>query len=134
MSKNHNRKTIRREFHFLKIQKLRLMMKMEIINRGSKLKSQEVGEDSKINILNKTQVKGKSDMFRSRKMHLKVPNLNKKDINSLKKVLINNKRLINLIVGVRIEVDNNNVVAMKVVVEAIKIVSVVIHNSKIIGK
>jgi hypothetical protein len=100
------------------------MMRMEIINRGSMLKKQEVGVDNKMNTLNKIQVKGKLDMFKSREMLLKVPNLIKKDINRSKRVLINNKNLINLIAGDKIEVDNNTVEAMKVVVEAMKVVVV----------
>ena len=99
-------------------------MRMEIINRGSMLKKQEVGVDNKMNTLNKIQVKGKLDMFKSREMLLKVPNLIKKDINRSKRVLINNKNLINLIAGDKIEVDNNTVEAMKVVVEAMKVVVV----------
>ena len=97
-------------------------MRKEITNRGSMLKNQEVGVDNKMNTLNKIQVKGKLDMFRSREILLKVPNLIKKDFNKPEKVLINNKDLINLIVGDRIEVDNNTVVVMKVVVEVMKVV------------
>jgi hypothetical protein len=109
-------------------------MRMQIINRDSKLENQEEEEDNKINTLNKIQVKGKSDMFRSRKMLLKVPNQIKKKINRPERALINNKNLINLIGVHRIELHNNNVVSMKVVVEAIKIIIVTTHNSKIIGK
>ena len=86
------------------------------------LKNQEVGVDNKMITLNKIQVKGKLDMFRRREMILKIPNLIKKDINRPEKVQINNKDLINLIVGDRIEVDNNNVVVMKVVVVVMKVV------------
>jgi len=75
-----------------------------------------------MNTLNKIQVIGKLDMFRRREMILKIPNLIKKDINRSEKVQINNKDLINLIVGDRIEVDNNTVVIMKVVVEPMKVV------------
>jgi len=86
------------------------------------LKNQEVGVDNKMITLNKIQVKGNLDMFRRREMILKIPNLIKKDINRPEKVQINNKDLINLIVGDRIEVDNNNVVVMKVVVVVMKVV------------
>lgn len=106
-------------------------MKMEIINKGSMLKKQGVGEDNKMKILNKIQVKGKSNMFRSREKPLKVTKLIKKNIIRLEKVVINKKSLINLIVGDRIEVDNNTEVVLKVVVEVIMIMFVAVNNTMI---
>ncbi len=104
-------------------------MKMEIINKGSMLRKQGVGEDNKMKILNKIQVKGKSNMFRSRETPLKVTKLIKKNIIRLEKVVINKKSLINLIVGDRIEVDNNTEVVLKVVVEVIMIMFVAVNNT-----
>jgi hypothetical protein len=79
------------------------MMKMEIINKGS--------------------------MLRSRETPLKVTKLIKKNIIRLEKVVINKKSLINLIVGDRIEVDNNTEVVLKVVVEVIMIMFVAVNNT-----
>jgi len=162
MFKNNNRKAIRREFLFLKTQKLRSMLKLEIINKNTKIKNHEEEAEIKVNIINKIQVKEKLDMFRSRKMLLKVPNLIKMDISRLRRVVISPLNLINLIVGASIEVDNKivefmkgvvvvmkmvvvdtkvvvevmNVVVevMKVVVEVIMIIIVITNNSKILGK
>ena len=144
MFKNHNKKAIKREFLFLKTQELKLKSRMKIINRDSKIKNQEEGADMIIRI--KIQAKGKSDMFRNRKMSLK--NLIKTDISRPKRVLISNISLISKIVGSKIEVDTNNEVAtkevmevrkvaelaMKVAAEAITIIIVALNKSKIIGK
>ena len=83
-------------------------------------------------ILNKILAKGKSDMFRSRRMPLKVPNLIKMNISRPRRVVISNRSLISPIVGGRIEVDTNTVVVMKVVVEVIMII--IATTSKILGK
>ena len=77
-------------------------------------------------IIHKIQAKEKSDMFKSREILLKMPNLIKKDISRLQRVVINNRSLISLIVVDKIEVDTNNVVVMKVVVVVMKVVVVVI--------
>jgi hypothetical protein len=144
MFKNHNKKAIKREFLFLKTQELKLKSRMKIINRDSKIKNQEEGADMIIRIT--IQAKGKSDMFRNRKMSLK--NLIKTDISRPKRVLISNISLISKIVGSKIEVDKNNEVAtkevmevrkvaelaMKVAAEAITIIIVALNKSKIIGK
>ena len=144
MFKNHNKKAIKREFLFLKTQELKLKPRMKIINRDSKIKNQEEGADMIIRII--IQAKGKSDMFRNRKMSLK--NLIKTDISRPKRVLISNISLISKIVGSKIEVDKNNEVAtkevmevrkvaelaMKVAAEAITIIIVALNKSKIIGK
>jgi hypothetical protein len=144
MFKNHNKKAIKREFLFLKTQELKLKSRMKIINRDSKIKNQEEGADMIIRII--IQAKGKSDMFRNRKMSLK--NLIKTDISRPKRVLISNISLISKIVGSKIEVDKNNEVAtkevmevrkvaelaMKVAAEAITIIIVALNKSKIIGK
>ena len=144
MFKNHNKKAIKREFLFLKTQELKLKPRMKIINRDSKIKNQEEGADMIIRIT--IQAKGKSDMFRNRKMSLK--NLIKTDISRPKRVLISNISLISKIVGSKIEVDKNNEVAtkevmevrkvaelaMKVAAEAITIIIVALNKSKIIGK
>ena len=116
------------------------MLRMKILNKDSKIKNQEVGADIKMklgknikmNIPNKIQAKGKSDMFKSRGMFLKLPNLIKMGISKPEKVVISNISLINLIVGGRIEVDSNTVVVMKVVVEVIMII--IATTSKILGK
>ena len=90
--------------------------------------------------------KGKSDMFRNKKMSLK--NLIKMDISRPKRMLISNISLISKIVESKIEVDTNNEVAtkevvevrkvageaMKVAAEAITIIIVTLNKSKIIGK
>jgi hypothetical protein len=144
MFKNHNKKAIKREFLFLKTQKMKLKLRMKIINRDSKIKNQEEGADMIIRII--IQAKGKSDMFRNRKMSLK--NLIKTDISRPKRVLISNISLISKIVGSKIVVDTNNEVAtkevmevrkvaelaMKVAAEAITIIIVTLNKSKIIGK
>ena len=144
MFKNHNKKAIKREFLFLKTQELKLKPRMKIINRDSKIKNQEEGADMIIRII--IQAKGKSDMFRNRKMSLK--NLIKTDISRPKRVLISNISLISKIVGSKIEVDKNNEVAtkevmevrkvaelaMKVAAEAITIIIVALNKNKIIGK
>jgi hypothetical protein len=144
MFKNHNKKAIKREFLFLKTQELKLKSRMKIINRDNKIKNQEEGADMIIRII--IQAKGKSDMFRNRKMSLK--NLIKTDISRPKRVLISNISLISKIVGSKIEVDKNNEVAtkevmevrkvaelaMKVAAEAITIIIVALNKSKIIGK
>jgi hypothetical protein len=144
MFKNHNKKAIKREFLFLKTQELKLKSRMKIINRDSKIKNQEEGADMIIRII--IQAKGKSDMFRNRKMSLK--NLIKTDISRPKRVLISNISLISKIVGSKIEVDKNNEVAtkevmevrkvaelaMKVAAEAITIIIVALNKNKIIGK
>ena len=75
-------------------------------------------------ILHKIQAKEKSDMFKSREILLKMPNLIKKDISRLQRVAINNRSLISLIVVGKIEVDTNTVVVMKVVVVVIMIIIV----------
>jgi len=124
MFKNNNRKAIRREFLFLKTQKLRSMLKLEIINKNTKIKNHEEEAEIKVNIINKIQVKEKLDMFRSRKMLLKVPNLIKMDISRLRRVVISPLNLINLIVGASIEVDNKIVEFMKGVVVVMKMVVV----------
>lgn len=144
MFKNHNKKAIKREFLFLKTQELKLKSRMKIINRDSKIKNQEEGAD--MIILITIQAKGKSDMFRNRKMSLK--NLIKTDISRPKRMLISNISLISKIVESKIEVDTNNEVAtkevvevrkvageaMKVAAEAITIIIVTLNKSKIIGK
>lgn len=144
MFKNHNKKAIKREFLFLKTQELKLKSRMKIINRDSKIKNQEEGADMIIRIT--IQAKGKSDMFRNKKMSLK--NLIKTDISKPKRVLISNISLISKIVWGKIEVDTNNEVAtkevmevrkvaelaMKVAAEAITIIIVTLNKSKIIGK
>ena len=133
MCKNHNRKAIRREFLFLKTQQLKQMSKMKIINKDSKIKSQEVGVGIKMIILNRMQARGKSDMFKSREMPLKALNLIKMDFNKSERVVISNKNLNSLIVVGKIEVDTSSVVDMKVVVEVTMII-IVTTNKKIIGK
>ena len=144
MFKNHNKKAIKREFLFLKTQELKLKSRMKIINRDSKIKNQEEGADMIIRIT--IQAKGKSDMFRNKKMSLK--NLIKTGISKPKRVLISNISLISKIVRGKIEVDTNNEVAtkevmevrkvaelaMKVAAEAITIIIVTLNKSKIIGK
>ena len=144
MFKNHNKKAIKREFLFLKTQELKLKSRMKIINRDSKIKNQEEGVDMIICITIKA--KGKSDMFRNKKMSLK--NLIKTDISRPKRMLISNISLISKIVESKIEVDTNNEVAtkevvevrkvageaMKVAAEAITIIIVTLNKSKIIGK
>ena len=144
MFKNHNKKAIKREFLFLKTQELKLKSRMKIINRDSKIKNQEEGADMIICIT--IQAKGKSDMFRNKKMSLK--NLIKTDISRPKRMLISNISLISKIVRGKIEVDTNNEVAtkevmevrkvaelaMKVAAEAITIIIVTLNKSKIIGK
>ena len=137
MFKNHNKKAIKREFLFLKTQKMKLKLRMKIINRDSKIKNQEEGADMIIRII--IQAKGKSDMFRNRKMSLK--NLIKTDISRPKRVLISNISLISKIVGSKIVVDTNNEVATKevmevrkVAAEAITIIIETLNKSKIIGK
>lgn len=124
MFKNRNRKDIRREFLFLKTQQLKQMQRMKIINKYSKIENQEVEVDIIMIILHKIQAKEKSDMFKSREILLKMPNLIKKDISRLQRVAINNRSLISLIVVGKIEVDTNTVVVMKVVVVVIMIIIV----------
>lgn len=109
------------------------MSKMKIINKDSKIKSQEVGVGIKMIILNRMQARGKSDMFKSREMPLKAQNLIKMDFNKSERVVISNKNLNSLIVVGKIEVDTSSVVDMKVVVEVTMII-IVTTNKKIIGK
>jgi hypothetical protein len=97
---------------------------MKIINKYSKIENQEVEVDIIMIILHKIQAKEKSDMFKSREILLKMPNLIKKDISRLQRVAINNRSLISLIVVGKIEVDTNTVVVMKVVVVVIMIIIV----------
>ena len=137
MFKNHNKKAIKREFLFLKTQELKLKSRMKIINRDSKIKNQEEGADMIIRIT--IQAKEKSDMFRNKKMSLK--NLIKTDISKPKRVLISNISLISKIVWGKIEVDTNNEVATKEVMEVRKVAAeaitkiiVTLNKSKIIGK
>jgi hypothetical protein len=106
---------------------------MKIINKDSKIKSQEVGVGIKMIILNRMQARGKSDMFKSREMPLKALNLIKMDFNKSERVAISNKNLNSLIVVGKIEVDTSSVVDMKVVLEVTMII-IVTTNKKIIGK
>ena len=109
------------------------MSKMKIINKDSKIKSQEVGVGIKMIILNRMQARGKTDMFKSRERPLKALNLIKMDFNKSERVVISNKNLNSLIVVGKIEVDTSSVVDMKVVVEVTMII-IVTTNKKIIGK